>query len=132
MRDDASPTNDAKALAHPLRVRVLETIEDLGGLASPKQIAAALKEPLGNVSYHAKALLEFGWLELVKTEPRRGAVEHFYSESEHAAFRRSDPAILDKIAELVLPAANLSMGADASALIADIRSLVETSGRVVG
>jgi hypothetical protein len=37
--------------------------------------------------------------------------------------------ILDLIAELVLPSASLPTGADASALLADIRSLVEASGR---
>lgn len=54
MSGKTSATNDAKALAHPLRVRILETIERLGGVASPNQIASELGEPLGNVSYHIK------------------------------------------------------------------------------
>ena len=132
MNGKTSATNDAKALAHPLRVRILETIERLGGVASPNQIATELGEPLGNVSYHIKTLLEYGWLELVKTEPRRGAVEHFYSRSAHAESRRWDSVVLDEIAELVIPAAGLPMGADASALLDDLRSLVEASGRAVG
>jgi hypothetical protein len=45
---------------------------------SPNLLATAMDEPLGNVSYHVKTLLEYDTLELVKTEPRRGAVEHFY------------------------------------------------------
>jgi hypothetical protein len=48
------------------------------GAASPSELAAALGEPLGNVSYHMRILLELDCLELVRTEPRRGALEHFY------------------------------------------------------
>jgi DNA-binding MarR family transcriptional regulator len=129
MKNQPSPTNDAKAVAHPLRLRILETIEQCGGIASPNQIAKSLDEKLGNVSYHVKTLLEYGWLDLVKTEPRRGAVEHFYAQSERAIFHRSDSAILDKIAELVKPAADLPMGVDASQLLSEILSLVEASGR---
>ncbi|MBS1883522.1 MAG: helix-turn-helix transcriptional regulator [Actinobacteria bacterium] len=131
MKNEPSPTNDAKAVAHPLRLRILETIEQSGGIASPNQIAGVLDEPLGNVSYHVKTLLEYGWLDLVKTEPRRGAVEHFYARSDRARFHRSDSAILDKIAELVLPTAGLPTGADAAQLLAEILSLVEASGRAV-
>lgn len=129
MKNEPSPTNDAKAVAHPLRLRILETIEQLGGVASPNQIAGVVDEPLGNVSYHVKTLLEYGWLELVKTEPRRGAVEHFYAQSERAMFHRSDSAILDQIAERVLPTADLPTGFDAPTLLAEIHSLVESSGR---
>ncbi|MBS1895453.1 MAG: helix-turn-helix transcriptional regulator [Actinobacteria bacterium] len=129
MKTEPSPTNDAKAVAHPLRLAILETIGQLGGVASPNQIAGVLEEPLGNVSYHVKTLLEYDWLDLVKTEPRRGAVEHFYALSERATFHRSDAAMLDKIAELVLPAADLPTDADAGHLLAEIRSLVEASGR---
>jgi len=35
-------------------------------------------ERLGNVSYHVRILRELGLVELVRTEPRRGALEHFY------------------------------------------------------
>ena len=129
MNNEPSPTNDAKAVAHPLRLRILDTIEQCGGIASPKQIAEVLDEPLGNVSYHVKTLLEFGWLDLVKTEPRRGAVEHFYSQSERATSHRSESATLDRIAELVVPTADLPMGFDASPLLADVLSLVDLTGR---
>jgi hypothetical protein len=33
---------------------------------------------VGNVSYHVRILREFGCVELVRTEPRRGALAHFY------------------------------------------------------
>jgi DNA-binding transcriptional ArsR family regulator len=66
----------AKALSHPLRAHVLTILNER--VASPNQIANELKEPLGNVSYHVKTLAEMGCIELVSTEPRRGAIEHFY------------------------------------------------------
>jgi hypothetical protein len=66
----------AKALSHPLRAHVLTILNER--VASPNQIAVELEEPLGNVSYHVKTLAEMGCIELVRTEPRRGAIEHFY------------------------------------------------------
>lgn len=78
----------AKALAHPLRVRILTSLHK--GVSSPNQLSQELGEPLGNVSYHVKTLLEYDCVELVKTEPRRGAVEHFYRATERAFFSDSD------------------------------------------
>ena len=78
----------AKALAHPLRVRILSSLHK--GVSSPIQLSHELGEPLGNVSYHVKTLLEYDCVELVKTEPRRGAVEHFYRATERAFFNTSD------------------------------------------
>jgi DNA-binding transcriptional ArsR family regulator len=78
----------AKALAHPLRVRILTSLHK--GISSPNQLSQELGEPLGNVSYHVKTLLEYDCVELVKTEPRRGAVEHFYRATERTFFSDSD------------------------------------------
>jgi DNA-binding transcriptional ArsR family regulator len=78
----------AKALAHPLRVRILSSLHK--GISSPNQLSQELGEPLGNVSYHVKTLLEYDCVELVKTEPRRGAVEHFYRATERAFFSDAD------------------------------------------
>ena len=78
----------AKALAHPLRVRILSSLHK--GISSPNQLSQELGEPLGNVSYHVKTLLEYDCVELVKTEPRRGAVEHFYRATERAFFNAND------------------------------------------
>jgi DNA-binding transcriptional ArsR family regulator len=65
-----------KALSHPLRVRVLQVLSER--VASPNEIAKELDAPLGNVSYHARILLEHDCIELVDTQPRRGAIEHYY------------------------------------------------------
>jgi DNA-binding transcriptional ArsR family regulator len=78
----------AKALAHPLRVKILSSLHK--GISSPNQLAQELGEPLGNVSYHVKTLLEYDCVELVKTEPRRGAVEHFYRATDRAFLSDSD------------------------------------------
>lgn len=65
-----------KAISHPLRHRVLVVLSE--GVASPKAVADRLGEPLGRVSHHVRVLAGLGAIELVRTEPRRGAVEHFY------------------------------------------------------
>jgi DNA-binding transcriptional ArsR family regulator len=65
-----------KALAHPLRVQILSTLEDR--IASPSDLATELDAPLGNVSYHVRTLADLGLVKLVKRRTRRGAVEHYY------------------------------------------------------
>jgi DNA-binding transcriptional ArsR family regulator len=65
-----------KALAHPLRVQILSTLEDR--VASPSDLALELDAPLGNVSYHVRTLADLGLVKLVKRRTRRGAVEHYY------------------------------------------------------
>jgi DNA-binding transcriptional ArsR family regulator len=66
----------AKALSHPVRAHILQILNER--VASPNEIAEDIKEPLGNVSYHVRALLNLGCVELVRTAPRRGAIEHYY------------------------------------------------------
>jgi DNA-binding transcriptional ArsR family regulator len=67
----------AKALSHRLRVQILQRLEEAGE-ASPKELAQALGQPVGNVSYHVRILRGLDCVELVRTEPRRGALAHFY------------------------------------------------------
>jgi DNA-binding transcriptional ArsR family regulator len=71
----------AKVLSHPMRPRILEILTKRGE-ASPNEIAKELVASLGSVSYHVRILRDEGWLELVRTEGRRGAVEHFYRTTE--------------------------------------------------
>jgi DNA-binding transcriptional ArsR family regulator len=66
-----------KALGHPLRLRILEVITDRGE-ASPVTLAREFDTPLATVSHHTRVLRDLGYIELARTEPRRGAVEHFY------------------------------------------------------
>lgn len=65
-----------KALAHPLRAQILAILNER--VASPNELSQELGEGLSQVSYHVKVLRDYECIELVKTEPRRGAVEHYY------------------------------------------------------
>jgi DNA-binding transcriptional ArsR family regulator len=65
-----------KALAHELRVEILTILNER--IASPNELAKELGEGLSQVSYHVKVLKDYECIEMVKTEPRRGAVEHYY------------------------------------------------------
>lgn len=73
-----------KAIMHPKTAKVLAILAKSDEPRSPNEISKELDEGVGNVSYHVRKLLdEDRWpegalIELVKTEPRRGAVEHFY------------------------------------------------------
>lgn len=69
-----------KSLGHPLRQRIL--VELNRKESSPSRLAEVLDEPLGNVSYHVKVLLEHDAIELVGTKPVRGALEHTYRAIE--------------------------------------------------
>jgi len=74
-----------KALAHPLRIRVLAMLEEQP--ASPVQLAQRLPDAsLGAIAYHVRTLLNLGLLELVGTRQRRGATEHVYRAIAHPRF----------------------------------------------
>jgi DNA-binding transcriptional ArsR family regulator len=108
----------AKALAHPLRVRILSSLHK--GISSPNQLAQELGEPLGNVSYHVKTLLEYDCVELVKTEPRRGAVEHFYRATDRAFLSDADWAKIPASARKGISGSILeSIGQSATEAMAD-------------
>src|SRR3954463_11459574 len=81
-----------KALGHPMRMRILMRLSQK--TMSPNQLAQELEERLGSVSYHVRVLVEIGYLELVGTEPRRGAVEHFYRAQARAFLTDADWARL--------------------------------------
>jgi DNA-binding transcriptional ArsR family regulator len=72
----------AKALSHPLRQRILERL-NAAGEASPNELAGVLGAPLGNVAYHVRMLVALGCVELTRTRPRRGALEHYYRATAH-------------------------------------------------
>lgn len=71
-----------KGLAHPLRVHILARLNDREW--SPNELSEELNEGLSQVSYHVKVLKDFEMIEMTKTEPRRGAVEHYYRATERA------------------------------------------------
>jgi len=69
-------SNIVKALSHPLRMRILTRLNE--GVASPNEMSKEFDESLPLVSYHVRILRELDCIELVRTTPRRGAIEHHY------------------------------------------------------
>lgn len=90
-----------KALGHPVRVRALEVLNTR--VASPSELAKELGEPLGNVAYHVKILEENDAIELVRTAPVRGALEHFYRAKVRPWFEavELDDEAYDEVVELL-------------------------------
>jgi DNA-binding transcriptional ArsR family regulator len=99
-----------KALAHPLRIRVLAILDERD--ASPVQLANMLDESLGVVSYHVRTLLNLGLLKLVATRQRRGAVEHVYRAVEHPRFSDEAWAELGPVAKQRMLSAMLRQAGD--------------------
>lgn len=77
-RSDAPLDRVLRALNHPIRRGILRVLVD--GSGSANTISKELKVGLGVVSYHLRQVLaqECEVVELVKTVPRRGALEKFY------------------------------------------------------
>jgi DNA-binding transcriptional ArsR family regulator len=65
-----------KALAHPLRIRILGVLEQRS--ATPKELAELLDVQLENLSYHVRTLRDFGFIKLERRRMVKGAVEHRY------------------------------------------------------
>ena len=74
--DDINDPTMARAIAHPVRVKILSLLEQ--GDATPKYMAQQLELRLENLSYHVRALAKSGFIELTGTRQVRGAVEHRY------------------------------------------------------
>lgn len=81
-RPEAIDQRLVKALAHPLRIQILEVLTER--VASPNLIASELDIGLSHVAYHTRTLDRCGCLELVETAQRRGATEHYYKAKPHA------------------------------------------------
>lgn len=80
----------AAAMSHPTRGRVLTILNDR--VASPREVADEIGEPLNNVAYHIKILVKLGCIELVRAKQSRGGrvVEHFYRAIEPSFFTEDD------------------------------------------
>src|ERR1044072_9636441 len=70
-----------QGLGHPIRVQALVLLEFE---STPRELAEVIGEPLGVVSYHVRMLAQYELVERVRTEPRRGALSHFYQRTELA------------------------------------------------
>lgn len=108
MKRDRSEVIDqrmVKALAHPLRVKILEILTER--VASPNRLSDDLDAGLSHVAYHTRALDRYGCLELVDTAKRRGATEHFYKAAPNSfigdrVWRRVPKALLGGVSGATL------------------------------
>ena len=72
----ATGVSDLRALAHPLRLRMMELFAEAP--RTTKQVAEMLGEPPTRLYHHVAALERSGLLVLKETRPNRGAVEKWY------------------------------------------------------
>lgn len=79
--------------------------------ATPAQIAARISEPLNNVSYHIKVLVELGCVELVRVQPASGGrvAEHVYRATQRALLDLEAWGELDEAEKLQLNASLLRL-----------------------
>jgi DNA-binding transcriptional ArsR family regulator len=85
---DRSDDNDLlTALRHPLRRRILRRM-DTDDAISPRELSRQLEEPLSNVSYHVRVLVDCAAVTLVDTQPVRGSMQHFYRNAINAPWAR--------------------------------------------
>jgi len=83
MRDELTLTTPAqvRALAHPLRQRILGLLTDQA--LTNKQLAEALGEAPGKLHFHVRQLAEAGLIDLVDQRPVRGVLEKYYRAVAH-------------------------------------------------
>lgn len=94
-----------RALAHPLRVRILTVLKER--VASPSEMADALSAPLGTVAYHVRILHQLELIQLVGHTPRRGSVEHHYRATDRPrvsdeAWGQASPTVKEALLTTVL------------------------------
>jgi DNA-binding transcriptional ArsR family regulator len=86
MPANSKPTSREEALMfllqHPLRKQLLRLCVEAEEMRSPKELTIPVNRDISIVGYHVRVLAEHGAVELVGTEPRRGAVEHFYEATD--------------------------------------------------
>src|SRR3954469_6356887 len=74
----------AKALSHPVRVRILTEMNTPIRRMSPTEFADRHGEHLGTISYHFRVLRRAGCIRIVEENKRRGATEHVYEPVKRA------------------------------------------------
>lgn len=76
----------ATAMSHPTRLRTMRVIHER--MATPREIAAEIDEPINNVAYHIKVLAKLDCIELVRVDQTQGGrvAEHYYRASQRAYF----------------------------------------------
>src|SRR6201994_1968864 len=119
---DAGEIDEAllRAISHPLRQRLLGMLD--GRTASLNELARELGLPLGRVSYHIRLLADLGAIELVRTAPRRGALEHFYRAVTRGWVSDDDWARLPRAARRGI------VGQSLQRIFSDVTAAVDAGG----
>jgi DNA-binding transcriptional ArsR family regulator len=107
---EAVDQNLIKALGNEVRVAILSLLNfAVDEEWSPKMLHKELGIGLSQISYHVTQLKKYGLIELTKTEPRRGANEHFYKATKRVILPEGMAAALPKSARSVALAKVLTM-----------------------
>jgi len=87
-RAERHRSTPAGVLAHPMRVRVLEVLNqrDLSPVEFCREGFAPEGMDVSRVAYHFRELAEYGCLEVIEENKRRGSVEHVYRGLTRAYF----------------------------------------------
>lgn len=98
-KPDTSETAKIRALAHPMRQRILGLMlqDSSESGISPREISEQLEVPLSGVSYHVRALADCEAIALKGTRPRRGSMQHFYVPSPDFMALPWVPAVLEAV-----------------------------------
>jgi DNA-binding transcriptional ArsR family regulator len=99
-----------KALAHPLRVRILAMLGERD--ASPVQMAQLLGSSLGTIAYHVRTLEGLGLIEMGSTRQRRGATEHVYRALPRPDLTAAAWAVTSPVAKQAIIGALLQQAGD--------------------
>ncbi|MEV4535429.1 helix-turn-helix domain-containing protein [Asanoa sp. NPDC049518] len=88
---DEDPTAKLRALAHPLRLRILSLLT--GTAMTAADVARELDLTHANASYHLRHLLAAGQIEIAGEEKIRGGVAKRYRHLPEAGFESPKPEI---------------------------------------
>jgi DNA-binding transcriptional ArsR family regulator len=69
------------ALNHPARRQILRQLSGREAEKSPSEMAEAETFSLSGISFHARVLCELQVTRCTRTQPVRGAIEHFYASN---------------------------------------------------
>ncbi|HVT00157.1 MAG TPA: hypothetical protein VHE08_06540 [Solirubrobacterales bacterium] len=95
-RAERDKSTAAAVLAHPLRVRILALLNerDLSPVEFCREGFAPEGMDVSHVAYHFRELAEYGCLEIIEENKRRGSIEHVYRGIGRAFFSDSHWAAL--------------------------------------
>ena len=84
-----SSPEQMKALAHPLRLRLLYALGERPATIS--QLAVRLGAQKGNVAHHLKVLHAAGMVHIAETRQVRGGTEHYYRRTARRVYVGGPP-----------------------------------------